>query len=112
MILITNKEDNVLVAMAEDSYQDESNLGALDNGYPWIKSINTAYITGEVNTFQNVTVPEAVTEQKYCYTEEKGFYLNPDYMEPEAGNTFGISDNVYRAIKDQAIQEVQDELNK
>ena len=31
-----------------------------------------------------VEVPEGVEPNKYCYTEEKGFYLNPDYVEPKS----------------------------
>ena len=27
-------------------------------------------------------IPEEIKEQKYCYTKEKGFYLNKDYIEP------------------------------
>lgn len=111
MILITNKESNVLVAIAEDNYQEENNLGTLSNGYPWIKSTNIAYILDEVNVFQNVTTSEKIIEQKYCYTEEKGFYLNPDYVEPDPTNTFGITDDLYHSIKEQAIAEVQKEVS-
>lgn len=28
------------------------------------------------------TLPEEVEAQKYCYSETKGFYANPDYVEP------------------------------
>lgn len=100
MILITNKESNVLVAIAEDTYQEEPNLGTLSNGYPWIKSTNVAYILDEINVFQSVTAPAEITEQKYCYTKEKGFYLNQDYVEPDPTNTFGISDDLYHSIND------------
>lgn len=27
-------------------------------------------------------IPEGIKEEKYCYTEEKGFYLNENYIEP------------------------------
>lgn len=27
-------------------------------------------------------IPEGVKEEKYCYTEEKRFYLNDNYVEP------------------------------
>lgn len=86
-----------------------------DNGYPIITDSNgndCAYPDVLFDFFDVEAVPEDYVPNKYCYTEEKGFYLNPDYVEPEAGNTFGIPDDVYRAIKNQAIQEVQDELNK
>ena len=49
---------------------------------------------------------------KYCYTEEKGFYVNPDYVEPDPTNTYGIPDELFNRIKsdyrEQIAQEVSD----
>jgi len=28
------------------------------------------------------SVAEEIVPQKYCYTSEEGFYINPDYTEP------------------------------
>ncbi|WP_167955152.1 hypothetical protein [Anaerosporobacter faecicola] len=41
------------------------------------------YVIGENYTkFEVESIPEDCKEMKYCYTEEKGFYLNEKYTEP------------------------------
>lgn len=41
------------------------------------------YVVGDYFTKSEVeNVPEDYTERKYCYTDEKGFYINPFYAEP------------------------------
>ncbi len=43
-----------------------------------------AYAPDEViNVFEVEEIPENVERAKYCYTEEKGFYENENYVEPE-----------------------------
>lgn len=81
-----------------------------DNGYPIITDLNgmdCAYPLDFYNFFDIDSIPEDYIPGKYCYTEEKGFYLNPDYVEPDPTNTFGIPDDLYHSIKEQAIAEVQ-----
>lgn len=35
-----------------------------------------------INVFEIEEIPEGVEIAKYCYTEEKGFYKNENYVEP------------------------------
>lgn len=84
-----------------------------DNGYPIITDINgidCAYPTCLTVMHDVDSIPEEVEPFKHCYTEADGFYLNPNYIEPDTSNTFGVPDDVYRAIKEQAIAEVQQEV--
>lgn len=34
------------------------------------------------NIFEVNDIPEYVQEEKYCYSEENGFYINENYEEP------------------------------
>lgn len=40
------------------------------------------HITTDIISSFEVTIPEGVEEQKYCYTENDGFYKNPNYIAP------------------------------
>lgn len=100
MFIITSKSKNILLMTGE-------RLDYMDNGYPRIIDHDTAFRVEDVNVIELSTVPPEAEPYKYCYTKEKGFYSNPDYREPDQSNTYGISDDVYRAIKEQAISEVQ-----
>lgn len=41
------------------------------------------YVIGDNYTkFEVTEVPSDYNDNKYCYTEEKGFYLNENYTEP------------------------------
>lgn len=62
--------------------------------------------------YEKIDFQENVATMKFCYTPEQGFYENPNWEEPDTSNTFGIPEDVYMAIKEHAIQEVQNELNK
>lgn len=73
---------------------------------------NVIYSKLLFDRFQSIEVSDKIVPFKYCYTPEQGFYENPNWVEPDTSNTFGIPDDVYMAIKKQAIQEVQNELNK
>lgn len=103
MKVVTNKEIPTVVAVG--TFKEY-----WDNGYPIITDLNgmdCAYPNDVHDFFDVGSIPEDYVSGKYCYTEEKGFYPNPDYVEPDPTNTFGIPDDVYRAIKNQAIAEVQ-----
>lgn len=72
MFIITDKND-VIFHMSETlDYQENGNL-LVDNG-------NLAIAKGlEKGVFEVAEIPEGVEIQKYCYTEEKGFYPNENY---------------------------------
>ena len=50
-----------------------------------IKVNNGTLILGSADKLPIIevdSVPAEVEAQKYCYSESKGFYVNPDYVEP------------------------------
>lgn len=104
MMIVVNKE--IPIVSAVGAFKEY-----WDNGYPILTDSNgndCAYPDILFDFFDIESIPEDYAPSKYCYTEEKGFYLNPDYVEPDPTNTFGISDDVYHAIKEQAVAEVQE----
>ena len=53
------------------------------------------YIYGQVPdhptvTVMDLTVPDGIIAHKYCYTADKGFYLNPAYVSPICADDFKI----------------------
>ena len=76
MYVITGKTDNVVIGMGES-------LDHMSNGYPRLVNENVAFVTEQVNVNEVDSIPAKAVADKYCYTAEKGFYLNPDYREPE-----------------------------
>jgi hypothetical protein len=68
-ILILN-QDNSIVVMSEEAQEVENGLLINDCVYP--PSLDTTLFEVEV-------IPYGVEPVKYCYTEEKGFYENPNY---------------------------------
>lgn len=113
MIIITNILDNTIMQIANDTTDKpspngainkngKSNLGTWSNGYPVLIEENTAFPPETVNIHQNVEVSDEIKSNpsKYCYTPEQGFYENPNYIEPDATNTYGVLDSVYHQIID------------
>lgn len=53
----------------------------------------------EHNEYVIESVPSEVIPEKYCYTEAEGFYINPNWKEPNPDNTYeGVSDEVFEQI--------------
>lgn len=81
------------------------------NGYPVITEKNIAFIAEDVVIHEtDKSLPEDLDYNtgKYCYTEEKGFYINPDYKEPDPSNTYGIPDELYSQIIDDYTLELME----
>lgn len=75
MYIITDHK-NVIIHISETiGYQSNGNVlvdeDSLAIAKPLVKRV-----------YEVAEVPEEVKENKYCYTEEKGFYTNEDYKEP------------------------------
>ena len=52
-----------------------------EDGY-FIEEINTVYPTLlKLRLYEMSEIPSEAQTQKYCYTEEKGFYKNSNYKE-------------------------------
>ena len=79
-----------------------------ETGYPLLVNENVSYVPDKVTIYENVEVSEEIKNNwfKYCYTPEQGFYLNPNYIEPDPTNTYGVSDDVYHQIIDDYTAEI------
>lgn len=75
MYILTNHK-NVIIAISETiDYQS--------NGNPLVDNGSLAFAKNQVKEVYEVAeVPEEVIEGKYCYTEEKGFYISKYWTEP------------------------------
>ena len=100
---------NIIIEKENKIIRDIGNV--TDKDSYWLIN-QTRYSKLYFDLYENIEAFDEITPFKYCYTPEQGFYENPNWAEPDTSNTFGIPDDVYMAIKEQAIQEVQNELNK
>ena len=76
MYIITATNSDMIIHITETAERLEDNLILVDNGTLNLVSADKLPII-EVDS-----VPAEVEAQKYCYSESKGFYVNPDYVEP------------------------------
>lgn len=90
MIVVTDTNFNIIQAIG-DEMVDEKIINT--NGS------HTAFAFS-INSYDVDNIPSDVAAYKYCYTEVDGFYLNPDYIEPDTSNTYGIPDEIYHAVID------------
>lgn len=102
MYLIIVKEDNRIIAMGKA-------LDYMSNGYPRLVNENVAFVKEDVDVHEVESVPSEVIPEKYCYTEADGFYINPNYVEPDATNTYGIPDETYHQILDDYTMQLIEE---
>ena len=105
MYLITRKEDNVCLNFGNE-------LDYISNGYPRIVEKDIAFVKENVNVFEVTELPEDFKQGKHCYTEEKGFYVNPDYVEPDPTNTYGIPDELFNQIKSDYREQIAQEVSE
>ena len=95
MFLITSKKDNSVLNC-------DTELEYMENGYPKLLNENIIFPVNFVNIFNIDKIPEEVITNlsKYCYTEENGFYENPNYEEP---NKYGINNELLQQIQDDML---------
>lgn len=74
MNIITDKENKIIHISETIGYQENGNV-LVDNETLAIAKplVNKIYEVDEI--------AEGITAEKYCYTEEKGFYKNENYKE-------------------------------
>ena len=73
MFILTDEKNKVLVM---------GNIVEYVESYPHFVEQNTIYQIDGAVVHEVETVPDGVEPEKYCYTVEQGFYLNPDWKEP------------------------------
>ena len=107
MYIITSKENNMILNFG-------NTLDYMSNGYPRLTEEDIYFPTEFVNVHQNVEVSDEVkaNPSKYCYIESEGFYLNPDYVEPDPTNTYGISDELFNQIKSDYREKIAQEVSE
>ncbi len=101
MLLVIDKQRSVVMQIQADEFEGGTNLGVLDNGYPVVRSIDTAFPKEFFEIKTGVLgIPAEVEEGKFCYTKEKGFYPNPDWVEPKP-----YTQEQYDAVLESLIEE-------
>lgn len=73
MFVLTGANDEIICINESIAYSD------FHRGY-FVEAENTVY-PQDSTLFENVIIPDEVEVQKYCYTEEDGFYQNQNYQE-------------------------------
>ena len=76
MYILVDTEDVVIAISKTIDYEENGNVIVEDDN---VKIAYAKYIVKKVYEVQEI--PENVQVQKYCYTEEKGFYKNENYRE-------------------------------
>lgn len=75
--ILTNK-DNEIIEISNTYEIDEEHRNIIVDDHA------IAYAPDEViNVYEVEEIPTEVEIAKYCYTEEKGFYINENYVEPK-----------------------------
>lgn len=76
MYILTNKRNEIIaISNICERIEEYRNIKLDDH--------NIAYTPDQtINIYEVDTIDEGVTEQKYCYTEAEGFYINESYVEP------------------------------
>ncbi len=101
MYIITSKNLKTIIGIGE-------NVDYLSNGYPRITEQNVAFPTEMVDVYEVSYMPEYVTENKYCYTPDQGFYENPNWSEP---NKFGLTDEQLAELEQDYRNKLAMEVN-
>ncbi len=71
--IITNKDNEIIHISDTIGYQENGNI-LVDNG-----SLAIAKAPNEkMGVYEVESVAEEISERKYCYTEEQGFYKNTE----------------------------------
>lgn len=69
------------------------------NGNPLVDNGTLAYVACLVEREAGLeTVPEEITAYRYCYTDEAGFTLNPNWVEPTPPVAEGITPDEIMSI--------------
>lgn len=76
MKIVTYKDNRIGAIREEISYEENGNVLIGNNEAIGFWLVGGIYDVAEI--------PEGVEEEKYCYTEEKGFYKNENYVEPKS----------------------------
>ena len=105
-IIITNVNDIVVGigrSTDESDYFKNPRL-TLDDG----SKVSFAF---DINIYNNVDTGDEISPFEYCYHPDTGFYKVPTKETPQR-NIYGISNEIYCAIKNEAVDEIKREVAK
>lgn len=77
--ILTNENDEIFNMSETKGFQENGNY-LMNEGLPGEVAIPHQLVKG---VFVVEKIPAEVCEVKWCYTEENGFYINENYVEPE-----------------------------
>lgn len=85
MVVVTVKDSNVILALTNTISP------TVNEGYTRIDDCRFIVKARGYNFHEVEEVPNEVVAYKYCYTAERGFYINPNYNEePEPQDEIDI----------------------
>lgn len=98
MIVVTTKDSNVILALTNTTSP------TVNEGYTRIDDCRFIVKASGYNFHEVEEVPSGVVAYEYCYTEERGFYENPNWVEPEPSIT--VTDEQRDMVVDEIRQGV------
>ncbi len=103
MYIIVDNNNNIILNI-------DTALDYLSNGYPRLINKDIAFVKDFVTVYEKEEIPFDFISDKYCYTEADGFYINPNYVEPDPTNVYGIPDETYHQILDNYAESIAEEV--
>ena len=100
MYLVVNHK-NVIIEISETIGEQKISGNIL------VHNGSLAIAKNQVKAVYDVEVPDEVMEAKYCYTPEKGFYENKNYVEPYNGKEEIEKLKAKKAELEEQITEIQ-----
>lgn len=100
MIVVTMKDSNEIIAITKTI------SSTVDEGYTRIDDCRFIVKASGYNFHEVEDVPNGILAYKYCYTIEKGFYENPDWVEPSSDIPEEIKETIKQEYRDELAQEV------
>ena len=103
MKIIVKKETNEILAITEKiEFQSNGNPVVVKDGSK-VAFIAAMCKEFDDKLFTDADVTEEIKPLKYCYTQTEGFYLNPNWEEP---NKYNLPNETVQTIKDDTVAEL------
>ena len=105
MVVITSKQENKVFGFGNQ-------LEYLPNGYPVIVDKGVGFALSDIHISEDVhSVPEGVLIGKYLYTPKEGFYIDPNYTEPDQ-NPWGLPPELVDEIQTDYREKLAKEVSE
>lgn len=110
MYIITDKNTHEVLYVLENVHEFENGVYSIVNeqGTKFCVTTSKSFDIYDGKIYVHVlNAPDDLIPSKYCYTEEDGLYINPNYTEPDP---YGISDELLEQIKNDTVEEIRQEM--